>query len=58
MIRFNREKLGVENPKEEMVMAALMNGIKIKGKLMAELAQKPTLTTIHQIISKVEEFIN
>jgi hypothetical protein len=36
MIRFNRAKLGKEKPKEEMVMAALMNGIKIEGKLMAE----------------------
>jgi hypothetical protein len=36
MIRFNRAKLGEEKPKEEMVMAALMNGIKIEGKLMAE----------------------
>jgi hypothetical protein len=38
MIRFNQEKLSVENAKEEMVLSSLMNGIRTKGKLMVELA--------------------
>ena len=45
-------------PKGRNVMATLMNGIKIEEKLMAELAQKLALTTLHQFMSKVEEFIN
>jgi hypothetical protein len=38
MQRFNREKLIVENPNEQIVLSALMNGIRAEGPLMAELA--------------------
>lgn len=43
--QFNQEKLTVDDPKEDMVLAALFNGVRAKGPLMAELARKP-LTTL------------
>jgi hypothetical protein len=35
-----------------------MNGIRAEGPLMAELAWRPTLGTLWQFMSKVDEFIN
>jgi hypothetical protein len=46
MQRFNWEKLMVESPNEQMILSALMNGIKMEGPLMAELAQRPMLGTL------------
>jgi hypothetical protein len=56
--RFNQEKLIVENPDEQTILSALMNGIKVEGLLMAELARRPTLGTLQQFMRKAEEFIN
>jgi hypothetical protein len=58
MLRFNWEKLVVEKVNNEMVLSALMNGIKVEGPLMAELARKKKLVALPQFISKAEEFIN
>jgi hypothetical protein len=57
MVRFNWEKLSIEDLKEDMVLAALLNGINAKGPLMAELAWRST-TTFHQFMSKAKEFMN
>jgi hypothetical protein len=46
MIKFNREKLSIESLKEEIVLSAFMNEIKTEWKMMAELAQRPTLMTL------------
>jgi hypothetical protein len=48
----------MENPNEQTVLSALMNFIRAEGKLMAELAQRPTMIAFWQFISKAEEFIN
>jgi hypothetical protein len=56
--RFNQEKLTVENPDDKMILSALMNGIMADGPLMAELARRPTLGTLHQFMRKAEEFVN
>ncbi|XP_059446479.1 uncharacterized protein LOC132178030 [Corylus avellana] len=58
MLRFNWEKFTVESPNEQIVLSALMHGIKTDGPLMAELAWKPTLGTLRQFMNKAEEFIN
>lgn len=58
MLRFNRVKLEVEKVNDETMLSALMNGIKMEGPLMAELARKKKLVTLPQFISKAEEFIN
>jgi hypothetical protein len=56
--RFNQEKLIVENLDEQTILSALMNGIKVKGLLMAKLARRPTLGTLQQFMRKAGEFIN
>lgn len=48
----------MEDPKKEMVLATLLNEIRTEGPLMAELARRRALTSLHQFMSKVEEFIN
>jgi hypothetical protein len=45
--RFNQEKLTVENPDDHTILSALMNSIKADGPLMAKLARRPTLGTLH-----------
>jgi hypothetical protein len=57
MVRFNWEKLSIEDLKEDMVLATLLNGINAKGPLMAELAWRPA-TTLRQFMSKAKEFMN
>jgi hypothetical protein len=56
--RFNQEKLTVENPDDQTILLALMNGIEADGPLMAELARRPTLGTLHQFMRKAKEFVN
>jgi hypothetical protein len=58
MQRFNQEKLTIESPNEQVILSALMNGIKIEGPLMVELARRPTLGTLQQFMRKAEELIN
>jgi hypothetical protein len=58
MQRFNQEKLMVKSPDEQMILLALMNGIKAEGPLMAELARRPTLGALQQFMRKAEEFVN
>jgi hypothetical protein len=56
--QFNQEKLTVENPDDQTILSALMNGIKADGPLMAELARRPMLGTLHQFMRKAKEFVN
>jgi hypothetical protein len=58
MLLFNKEKLIVESPHEQVVLSSLMHGIKAEGPLMAKLARKPMLGTLRHFMNKVEEFIN
>jgi hypothetical protein len=39
MLRFNKEKLEVDSPDEKTMLNALMQGIRVEGPLMAELAR-------------------
>lgn len=58
MLKFNREKLTVESPNEQIVLLALMNGVRAEGPLMAEIAKKSMLLTLRQFLNKSEEYIN
>ncbi|XP_062173519.1 uncharacterized protein LOC133878977 [Alnus glutinosa] len=57
IIRFNHEKLTVDDPKEDLVFAALLNGILARGLLMRDLAQR-TVASLSKLMNKIEEFIN
>jgi hypothetical protein len=57
LMRFNKEKMSVEDPKEDVVLFALLNGIRPDGGLMAELARK-TPTRLQTFMDKAEEFMN
>jgi hypothetical protein len=57
MARFNREKVTVEDPTEDMVFAAIYQGISPEEPLMKKLVRKQ-LSTLQGLMDKVEEFIN
>ena len=46
MQRFDQEKLTVESPNEQLILSALVNGIRANGPLMATLAREPALGTL------------
>jgi hypothetical protein len=54
---FNREKMVVEEPTEDMVYAALYQDILPEEPLMKKLARKQP-STLHGLMDKVEEYIN
>ncbi|XP_059441921.1 uncharacterized protein LOC132174251 [Corylus avellana] len=58
MLRFNQEKLMIENPPEQTVLDALMHGVRAEGPLMAELSKSTKLVTLGQFIKKADEYIN
>ena len=58
LLRFNKEKLMMENPNEETVLNALMHGVHAKGPLMAELAKSSKMITLRQFLNKTKEYIN
>lgn len=57
MARFNREKATVEDPIEDMIFAAIYQGISPEEPLMKKLVRKQ-LSTLQGLMDKVEEFIN
>jgi hypothetical protein len=57
MALFNREKMTVEDPTEDMVFAAIYQRISPKNPLMKKLARKQP-STLQGLMDKVEEFIN
>jgi hypothetical protein len=54
---FNREKMAVEEPTEDMVYATLYEGISSEEPLTKKLARKQ-LSTLQGLIDKVEEYIS
>jgi len=57
IMRFNQDKLATENLTEELIFAALYQGIRNNGPLMAELARKLPYS-VQEFMDKAEEFIN
>jgi hypothetical protein len=49
--------LVVDDPKEDLIFAALLNGILVRELLMGELARR-TPTSLSKLMDKIEEFIN
>jgi hypothetical protein len=54
MVRFNQAKLKVDSPTEEMVYAALYQGLRVEGPLMSEIAlnHPENLTALTDVIEK------
>jgi len=57
MARFNSEKMTVEDPMNNMIFAALYQGLSPERPLMRKLARKQP-STLQGLMDKVEEFIN
>jgi hypothetical protein len=57
MARFNREKITVENPTNDMVFTVIYQGISPEEPLMKKLAWTQP-STLQGLMDKVEEFIN
>ncbi|XP_059429048.1 uncharacterized protein LOC132162845 [Corylus avellana] len=58
MLRFNQEKLIIENPSEQTVLDALMHMVRAERPLMAELSKSSKLVTLSQFMKKADEYIN
>jgi hypothetical protein len=54
VVRFNQAKLTLDNPTEEMVYAALYQGLQVEGPLMSEIAlnHPENLTALTDVIEK------
>jgi hypothetical protein len=46
MFRFNKEKLEVDSPDEKTMLNALMQGIRVEGLLMADIARSTQEVTL------------
>jgi hypothetical protein len=57
MARFNREKVTVEDPTEDMIFAAIYQGISPEEPLMKKLVRKQP-STLQGLMDRVEEYIN
>jgi hypothetical protein len=57
MAQFNREKIKIKDPTEDVVFTAIYQGISPEESLMKKLAQKQ-LSTLQDLTDKIEEFIN
>ncbi|XP_059434176.1 uncharacterized protein LOC132167275 [Corylus avellana] len=57
MIRFNTEKLKVENPTDGVIFSAVYNGISPDEPVARKIARKQP-NTLQELLDKVEEFIN
>jgi hypothetical protein len=58
MLCFNKEKLEVNSPDDKTMLNTLMQGIRAKRPLMADLAKSTHEVTLAPFIKKTEEFIN
>ena len=58
MLRFNKEKLKFDTPDNKTMLNALMQGIKVEGPLMAELARNTQKVTLPRFMKLNKEFIN
>ena len=52
--RFNQEMLTIEDLSKQMILSALINGIRIKEPLLPELARRPIMGTLQQFISRAK----
>jgi hypothetical protein len=57
VIRFNQAKLMVDNPTEEMVYAALYQGLRVEGPLMSEIAFNH-LENLADLMDVIEKYVN
>lgn len=57
IIRFNQEKLTVEDQKDDMILAALLNSNSANCQLMVELARRPP-SSLQAFMDKAEDFVN
>ena len=55
--KFSQEMQTIEDPSDQIILLALINGIRTKEPLMAELARGSTMGTLWQFISRVEGYI-
>jgi hypothetical protein len=46
MLKFNKEKLMVESLNDQMVLLALMHGVRVEGSLMAKITKKSMMLTL------------
>ncbi|XP_059434412.1 uncharacterized protein LOC132167447 [Corylus avellana] len=58
MLRFNKEKLLVENQGDQTILSALWHGVRLNGPLMAKVSKSSIEIALCQFISKTEEYIN
>jgi hypothetical protein len=59
MLRFNKEKLEVDNPDDKMMLNALIQGVRAEGQLMAKVGRKNIQkVTLPQFMKLTEEFIH
>jgi hypothetical protein len=58
MLRFNKEKLMVESPNDQMVLSTLMHGVRANRLLMAKMEKKLMMFTFRQFLDKTKEYIN
>jgi hypothetical protein len=57
VIRFNQAKLTVDNPTEEMVYAALYQGLRVEGPLMSEIALNHP-ENLADLTDMIEKYVN
>jgi hypothetical protein len=57
MARFNREKIMVKDPTEDMIFATIYQVTSLEEPLMKKLVRKQQ-STLQGLMDKVEEFIN
>jgi len=57
VIRFNQEKLTVDNPTEKMVYATLYQGLRVEGPLMSEIALNHP-ENLADLTNVIEKYVN
>jgi tRNA/tmRNA/rRNA uracil-C5-methylase (TrmA/RlmC/RlmD family) len=57
VVRFNQAKLTVDNPTEEMVYAALYQGLRVEGPLMSEIALNHPENLV-DLTDVIEKYVN
>lgn len=55
--KFNNERLAVDNPDEEITMAALLGEIWLRSPFMTKLVRKTSMT-LREFIDRANEFVN
>jgi hypothetical protein len=55
--RFNLELQIVDNPSDQIILSAMVNGMKPEESLLAELAGQSTTCTLQQFTDKIEVYL-